>query len=129
MNTTLVGERWDDEYRHGRYELDPPLPFVQEILTTLQAHGEIWHEVGLYVGCGNGRNYLPLIDAGANLHGLDISEKAIQGLAERRPANELLARTRDEFDLVTEPKQDVIRRSPPKIGSWAQWEVIWKRRA
>ena len=40
-----IGARWDDEHRHGRYEAEPPLP------------------------CGNGRNYLSLIDAGARRHG------------------------------------------------------------
>lgn len=41
--------------------------------------------VGLYVGCGNGRNYLPLIDAGFDLIGLDISPEAIRHLRKRRP--------------------------------------------
>lgn len=35
---------------------------------------------------GNGRNYVPLVDAGLDLTGLDISPEAIQGLARRRPA-------------------------------------------
>jgi len=41
--------------------------------------------VGLYVGCGNGRNYLPLIDAGFDLIGLDISPEAIRHRRKRRP--------------------------------------------
>lgn len=40
--------------------------------------------VGLYVGCGNGRNYLPLVDAGLALHGLDISREALDQLSARR---------------------------------------------
>ena len=35
---------------------------------------------GLYVGCGNGRNLLPLLDAGLDLTGLDISRQAIAQL-------------------------------------------------
>ena len=31
----------------------------------LQAEPALWRGRGLYVGCGNGRNYLPLVDAGA----------------------------------------------------------------
>ena len=40
---------------------------------------------------------------------------------------ELLARTRAAFELVGEPRHDVIHRVPPQTGSWAQWEVIWRR--
>ncbi|WP_428957377.1 class I SAM-dependent methyltransferase [Streptomyces sp. cg35] len=39
------------------------------------------------MGCGNGRNYLPLRAAGLNLVGLDISEVALASLARRSPAD------------------------------------------
>src|SRR5262249_55249466 len=39
----------------------------------------------LYVGCGNGRNYVPLVDAGLNLRGLDVSTEALGQLTARRP--------------------------------------------
>lgn len=81
----LAARRWDQEYRQRRYEDEPPIPFVGEILTTLQQNKELLAGPGLYVGCGNGRNYLPLIDGGAKLHGLDISEEAIKRLRRRRP--------------------------------------------
>ena len=40
---------------------------------------------GLYVGCGNGRNYLPLVVGGLDLTGLDIATAAITQLAARAP--------------------------------------------
>lgn len=40
---------------------------------------------GLCVGCGNGRNYLPLVDGGLDLTGLDISAAAITQLTARAP--------------------------------------------
>src|SRR5207248_3084522 len=40
---------------------------------------------GLYIGCGNGRNYLPLVDGGLDLVGLDVSAAALAKLAERAP--------------------------------------------
>ena len=40
---------------------------------------------GLYIGCGNGRNYLPLVDDGLDVFGLDVSPEAIRHLRERRP--------------------------------------------
>ena len=41
---------------------------------------------------------------------------------------ELLAKTVVDFEPVRDLREDVIHRAPPKIGSWAQWEGIWKRR-
>ena len=35
-------------------------------------------DVGLYIGCGNGRNYVPLVEAGLDLVGLDVSATAIR---------------------------------------------------
>jgi len=221
-----IARRWDAEYRRGRYQDEAAIPFVTEILKTLQENRKAWLGLGLYVGCGNGRNYLALVDAGAKLQGLDVSNEAIRRLRARRPdpalrlsvgdfreyrndgafnyiiaiqvfqhgsdgdvvryfANaaaslapgglfflrvnststeiyhphalvdrnqlggftirydkgpkrgllvhfysreELLARTETEFELVQAPREDVIRRRPPKAGHWAQWEVIWRRR-
>ena len=221
----LIGQRWDEEYQHGRYGGEPPIPFIAEILKILHATGRS-RDAGLYVGCGNGRNYLPLVDAGANLHGIDIAPAAIRSLLARRPAqklpvlvgdfrsyrpekrfgyliaiqvfqhgtegdagqyftnvaavlrdegffflrvnscstemfhrhtliernehggftiryedgpkrglpvhfyarDELLAKGARDFELVSGPREDVTKRAPPKTGSWAQWEVVWRRR-
>jgi len=51
----------------------------------LKADPSAWNGSGLYVGCGNGRNYLPLLDAGLNLIGLDVSPEALRRLVQRRP--------------------------------------------
>jgi SAM-dependent methyltransferase len=80
----LTASRWDEEYRRGRYADEPPLPFVATIAAVLKERGHDTAE-GLYVGCGNGRNYLPLVDAGLSLCGLDVSREALAGLARRRP--------------------------------------------
>lgn len=83
--SALAARRWDDEYRRGRYAGEPPLPFVDTILAVLARHPDVRAGVGLYVGCGNGRNYVPLVDAGLTLHGLDVSPEALRQLAARRP--------------------------------------------
>jgi len=229
----LAALRWDAEYRNGRYAAEPPLPFVAEILTCLDAHPAARDGVGPYVGCGNGRNYLPLVDAGLRLYGLDLSLEALRQLAARRTAplplicgdfrdvarsslgarspgagldyvvaiqvfqhggaadvaayfanvaaalrpgglfflrvnsvatqiyhahtilerpahggttirydagpkqgravhfyahDELLALTRDAFDVVLSPREEIIHRAPPQPGFWAQWEAIWRCR-
>src|SRR5262245_64944694 len=80
-----VGASWDAEYRRGRYAGEPPVAFVNTILTLLRAEPALWGGRGLYVGCGNGRNYLPLVDAGASLEGIDLSREAVTQLAQRRP--------------------------------------------
>jgi SAM-dependent methyltransferase len=79
-----VAEAWDVEYAAGRYRDEPPLPFVADVLSAIRAHDLLGPE-GLYVGCGNGRNYLPLVRAGLDLVGLDVSAAALARLAERAP--------------------------------------------
>jgi hypothetical protein len=86
MDPDLTAARWDEEYRKGRYSTEPPLPFVTEIVSTLERRHSHAVDSGLYVGCGNGRNFLPLLDAGLNLYGLDSSSEALRTLADRRPA-------------------------------------------
>ena len=84
-STGEVGASWDAEYRRGRYAGEPPIAFVETILTMLRAETTLWEGRGLYIGCGNGRNYLPLVDAGATLDGIDLSLEAIRQLVQRRP--------------------------------------------
>lgn len=73
---------WDAEYASGRYSGEPPVRFAADVLAAAKDAG-IVH--GLYIGCGNGRNYIPLTEAGLDLTGLDISATAISQLAERLP--------------------------------------------
>jgi hypothetical protein len=84
MDAATVESRWDDEYRGGRYEGEPPVPFVQDIIEAARRHRPP-NEVGLYIGCGNGRNYVPLVAAGLDLVGIDISRSAVEQLSERMP--------------------------------------------
>lgn len=79
-----IGESWDSEYEAGRYEDELPVDFVRDIVAATQDAGLITAE-GLYIGCGNGRNYVPLAAAGLDLIGLDISRKALEQLARRAP--------------------------------------------
>jgi hypothetical protein len=228
VTADLRSVRWDDEYRGGRYADEEPLPFVRTIVSTLDDHPDVRQHVGLYVGCGNGRNYLPLVDAGLDVEGIDISPEAVRQLEARRPAlasrlscvdfldlragvgrrsyviaiqvfqhgdertvsayfdrvhgllgpgglfflrvnsastevyhrhtiveenrfggftirydegpkrgllvhfaarEELLERMGRGFDVVREPREDVIHRDPPKTGSWSQWELVWRKRS
>jgi SAM-dependent methyltransferase len=77
---------WDAEYRAGRYRSAPPVAFTGDILAAARASGLTR---GLYIGCGNGRNYLPLTAGGLELTGLDISAAAIGQLAARVPGRRL----------------------------------------
>ena len=85
MPDTLTGARWDAEYRGGRYAAEPPVAFVETITEVLGARPALRARHGLYVGCGNGRNFIPLVDAGLTLLGLDLSAEALRQLAVRRP--------------------------------------------
>jgi hypothetical protein len=73
---------WDAEYNAGRDRDEPPVAFTRDILAAARQDGVVR---GLYIGCGNGRNYLPLVAAGMDLTGLDISAAAIAQLAARSP--------------------------------------------
>lgn len=73
---------WDAEYTAGRYDGEPPVAFIRDILAAARRAAVTR---GLYVGCGNGRNYLPLVGGGLDLTGLDISSAAIARLAARAP--------------------------------------------
>jgi SAM-dependent methyltransferase len=95
----LAAARWDAEYLRGRYAGEPPLPFVTTVLDVLATRDPT--TPGLYVGCGNGRNWVPLVDAGLDLLGLDISHEALRQLAARRPAH--AARLRHGDFLTFEP--------------------------
>jgi len=225
LSAELLAARWNSEYRAGRYVAERPLPFVDRILSTLRAHPAVMSGVGLYVGCGNGRNYLPLVAAGLTLHGLDVSREALDQLIARRadlkprltcadfrdleigspfdylvaiqvfqhgvqadaesyfaktaamlkagglfflrvnsastemylrhtiidrndfggltirydegPKSglcvhfysrpELLELARDRFQPLAGPREAVTARTPPKTGSWSQWEAVWQR--
>jgi SAM-dependent methyltransferase len=73
---------WDAEYAAGRYSCEPPVAFTGDILAAARQAGLTR---GLYIGCGNGRNYLPLVAGGLDLTGVDISAAAIAQLAARAP--------------------------------------------
>jgi SAM-dependent methyltransferase len=90
MDERLTALRWDAEYRSGRYVDEPPLPFVDDVVRMLDERPALRNSAGLYVGCGNGRNYLPLVDAGLRVYGLDLSLEALRQLAARRAALPLI---------------------------------------
>jgi SAM-dependent methyltransferase len=84
MRATTVESRWDDEYRGGRYDGESPVAFVRDIVDAARIHRPPT-DVGLYIGCGNGRNYVPLVEAGLDLVGIDISRSAVEQLSARQP--------------------------------------------
>lgn len=75
---------WDAEYRSGRYVDDGPVPMVGRITDTLSKRG-LSAARGVYLGCGNGRNYVPLLEAGLALDGVDVSPVAVAALLARAP--------------------------------------------
>ena len=79
-----MARRWDAEYLAGRYALDEPVGFVHDILECA-VNVQLPAGRGLYIGCGNGRNYLPLVAGGLDLLGLDVSAVALRQLSRRAP--------------------------------------------
>lgn len=79
-----IARAWDAEYASGKYEDEPPIPFTRAILDTLRERG-LSGAPGLYVGCGNGRNYIPLAAALPGLRGIDVSGTGLQQLLAKSP--------------------------------------------
>jgi predicted TPR repeat methyltransferase len=82
---TRAADAWDAEYAAGRYDGEPPVAFVNDVIVAAKNAGV---DHGVYIGCGNGRNYVPMTAAGLDLIGLDISATAISQLAERAPTRQ-----------------------------------------
>jgi len=102
--STEAAASWDAEYASGRYRHEPPVSFTRDIISAARSANL---RRGLYIGCGNGRNLVPLSGAGLDLTGLDISSRAIAQLRERTPGAAGLIvggidalRPSAEFDLV-----------------------------
>lgn len=123
-----IAAAWDAQYAQGRYENEPPLPFVDRILNTLDAHPAQKSGRGLDVGCGNGRNLAPLLERGLDVHGLDISPIAISSLCARHPewAPRLHVGTFDEW---TTPLAYLLAIQVFQHGDEAQTHAYFARTA
>ena len=102
--STEAAASWDAQYASGRYRHEPPVGFTRDIISAARSENL---RRGLYIGCGNGRNLVPLSNAGLDLISLDISSRAIAQLRERMPGTARLVvggidalLPSAEFDLV-----------------------------
>lgn len=80
MTDSDAGERWDWEYSIRNSGRRDPLPIVDAVIEIAQPEQRL-----LYIGIGDGRNFLPLIDAGLDIVGCEISRVGIDRLLEERP--------------------------------------------
>ena len=100
-----IAASWDAEYQRERYRCDPPLAFVEDIVDAARRSGRL---DGIYLGCGNGRNYVPLRRAGLRLIGLDVSRVAIEQLGERAPEYRADLRVGNLSSLPAEGAHDLV---------------------
>ncbi|MFI6582493.1 class I SAM-dependent methyltransferase [Embleya sp. NPDC050493] len=97
----LAVDYWDNAYAGGMYADAGPDPFVDRILA-VAAPGTS----GVEIGCGNGRNLIPMNRAGLDLVGVDPSRTALEQLADRAPGSTLVHGTQEDlppgrcYDLV-----------------------------
>ena len=102
-NPKLLKDRWNAIYKTGKkYKDEPPILFVKTILSTLKKMN-LMNGKGLYIGCGNGRNFIPLVEKGLDLFGIDISDEAIRQIIKRKP--ELTERLTVTSFLEFKPQQ------------------------
>ena len=83
--TDRLSQAWNTLYRKGRYRAEHALDFTDDILKELHANQDMVNGRGLYVGCGNVRNYSKLAESGLDVTGLDVSEVALAELSKRLP--------------------------------------------
>ncbi len=80
-----IADAWDEEYGNGRYDGESPVEFAGKIATFLAERLRHRDGRGLYVGCGNGRNYVMLFKTGLDITGLDVSAVGLRQIAEKEP--------------------------------------------
>lgn len=80
MNSSDIGDRWDWEYTIRNITGRAPLPIVSKVIEIAQPGQRL-----LYVGIGDGRNFLPLIDAGLDAVGCELSKVSIDRILAERP--------------------------------------------
>ena len=96
--TDRLSLAWDASYRKGRYRAEPALGFTADIIKELKACPNLMNGRGLYVGCGNGRNYAKLVESGLNIMGLDVSGVALAELSKKLPQCSALLHHGDFLD-------------------------------
>lgn len=84
MSKQLTITNWDRTYKQGKYDQEGPIQLVQDIIDNVSRCG-LKDKLGFYPGCGNGRNFVPLVDSGLKIEGNDISPMAIEQLKQRQP--------------------------------------------
>ena len=80
-----IASAWDAEYGAGRYAGEDPIGFAAEVVAEVQKRPHIRRSPGLYVGCGNGRNFIKMATAGLNITGLDVSAVGLRHIAKKMP--------------------------------------------
>lgn len=99
---------------------------------------------GLYIGCGNGRNYLPRVNATATDvwprhevterdHDGGLTVRYLTGPKQGLHIHFFASTELDElfanyFTPILPLRVQQTRRDPPQPGQWSQWEAIWRRR-
>ena len=84
-STDALVNAWNTEYQSGRYGSERPLKFASDIRDYLNQNAWYRKGRGLYVGCGNGRNYIMLVKSGLDVVGLDVSDVGLKQITEREP--------------------------------------------
>ncbi len=82
MRENVAAGQWNTTCEEVESEIAPPVTFVESILFHLSKHA---NARGLHIGCDDGRNFFPLLDAGIDISGVDVSDSAVQQLRQSRP--------------------------------------------
>lgn len=81
-----IRQTWDMGYAEGKYVFEGPVGFTSDIINFTREHLPP-DARGLYVGCGNGRNFVPMVEAGLDIDGIDLSPEGIDQIRQKLPAD------------------------------------------
>lgn len=80
-----IASAWDAEYGAGRYAGEDPIEFATDVVAEVKKRPSIRKSPGLYVGCGNGRNFIKMATSGLNMTGLDVSDVGLRQIVKKMP--------------------------------------------
>ena len=99
-----IEKTWDAQYAKKPRLTQRPIPFTRRIAEI--AASRFPGGRGLYVGCGDGRNYIPLVRRGLHIDGLDVSGVGLDYIRKRLPQCTLIHK--DILEFSSRPYEYVI---------------------
>jgi len=132
INRDLWNDLWDDRIRSG--DLKGPNSRDKYLVEFIKQRREEMGKQLLDIGCGTGRNYIPLVEEGFDVTGLDISPVGLQilkeQLEEKRLSAKLVMGKSSELPFDSDSFDFVLAHGSLHFGTWNEIEnnfaEVWR---